>query len=215
MSSYIILILQDVKWHNPVESGIHCHHAVHYANLTQRHADAATLWEIDECHIMFWIEANIDSALLAQQTIFLYKRALPLVDHQFNLSPTIASSHIHYFKRRQVMQLKIRDTPAPRCILSNINSLRPRQNGSHFADDVLKRIFMNENVWISLKTSLKFAPKVPINNIPALVLAGATPLSGPVMVNILTHICVTRPQWVNTCHNPKGNEWLLSMLPDN
>ena len=30
-------------------------------------------------------------------------------------------------------------------------------------------IFFNENVWISLKMSLKFIPKVRINNIPALV----------------------------------------------
>ena len=28
----------------------------------------------------------------------------------------------------------------------HINSLRPRQNGRHFADDIFKSIFMNENV---------------------------------------------------------------------
>ena len=83
------------------------------------------------------------------------------------------------------------------------NSLRPRQNGRLFADDVFKRIFLNENVWISLKISLKFVPKVPINNIPALVqiMARRHPgdklLSEPMMVNLLTHICVARPQLVN------------------
>ena len=51
----------------------------------------------------------------------------------------------------------------------SFNTLRPRQNGRHFADDVLKCIFFNENVWISLKISLKFVPKGPINNIPPLV----------------------------------------------
>ena len=82
-----------------------------------------------------------------------------------------------------------------------INSLRPRQNGRHFADDAFKRIFMNENVWISIRISLKFVPKGPINNILALVQImawrrpGDKPLSEPVMVNLLTHICVTRPQW--------------------
>ena len=30
--------------------------------------------------------------------------------------------------------------------------------------------FFNENVYISIKISLKFVPKIPINNIPALVL---------------------------------------------
>ena len=50
-----------------------------------------------------------------------------------------------------------------------LNTLRTRQNGRHFPDDIFKRIFSNENAWISLKISLKFVPKVPINNIPALV----------------------------------------------
>ena len=37
-------------------------------------------------------------------------------------------------------------------------------------DDIFKYIFLNENVWISIKTSLNFVPKGPINNnIPALV----------------------------------------------
>ena len=82
--------------------------------------------------------------------------------------------------------------------------LRPRQNGCHFADDNYECIFFNENVWISIKISLKFVPKGPINNMPALVLIfawhrpGAKPLSVPMMVRSSTHICVTRPQWVNS-----------------
>ena len=83
-----------------------------------------------------------------------------------------------------------------------INTLRPRQNGRHFADDIFKCFFLNENASISIKISLKFVPKGPINNIPALVQIiawrrpGDKPLSEPVMVNLPTHICVTRPQWV-------------------
>ena len=83
------------------------------------------------------------------------------------------------------------------------NWLRPRQNGRHFADDIFKYIFLNENVSISLKISLKFVPKVPINNILALVQImtwrrpGDQPLSEPMMVSLLTHICFTRAQWVN------------------
>ena len=85
-----------------------------------------------------------------------------------------------------------------------INTLRPRQNGRHFGDDTLNRIFLNENVRISIKISLKFAPKGPINNIPSLVQImawrrpGDTPLSEPMVVSLLTHICVARPQWYNT-----------------
>ena len=36
-------------------------------------------------------------------------------------------------------------------------------------DDIFKWIFLNENVWISIKISLKFVLKGLINNIPALV----------------------------------------------
>ena len=43
------------------------------------------------------------------------------------------------------------------------------ENGRQFADNIFKCIFFNENVRISIKISLKFVPKGPINNIPALV----------------------------------------------
>ena len=89
------------------------------------------------------------------------------------------------------------------CNYNNLfNTLRPRQNGSNF-----KRIFMNENIWIPIKISLKFVPKGPINNIPALVQImawrrpGDKPLSEPMMVNLPTHICVTRPQLVKQIAN--------------
>ena len=48
-------------------------------------------------------------------------------------------------------------------------TLRPRQNGRHFADDIFKRIFLNENIWIPIQISLKFVPEGSINNIPSLV----------------------------------------------
>ena len=82
-------------------------------------------------------------------------------------------------------------------------SLRPRRNRRYNADDIFKCIFLRENVWIPTKISLKFVPKGPINNIPALVQImawrppGDKPLSEPMMVSLLTHIYVTRPQWVN------------------
>ena len=81
-----------------------------------------------------------------------------------------------------------------------INTLRPRQNGCHFPEDIFTCIFLSENVWILLKISLKFIPKVWNNNIPVLVqiLAwrrpGNKPLSEPMMISLLMHICVTRPQ---------------------
>ena len=51
-----------------------------------------------------------------------------------------------------------------------LNSLWPRQNGCHLADNILKCIFLNENVWIFIKISLKFFPKGPIGKMPVLVL---------------------------------------------
>ena len=88
-------------------------------------------------------------------------------------------------------------------LLTAINTLRPGQNGCHFADDSFKCICLNKNVRISIQTSLKFVPEGPINNIPALVQTMAwhrqddKPLSEPMMVKLLTHIYVTRSQWIN------------------
>ena len=93
------------------------------------------------------------------------------------------------------------------------NTLRPRQDGCCLPDDIFKCIFFNENVLILVKISLKFVPKVPSNYIPALVQimawrrAGDKPLSGPVMVSLLTHICITRPQWVNSLWHSDAIWW--------
>ena len=87
-----------------------------------------------------------------------------------------------------------------------LNTLRPRQNGRHFAD-IFKCIFLNENVWIPIAISLKFIPKGPINNIAALVQimarrrSGDKPLSEPMMIKVATHICVARPQWVKPVYS--------------
>ena len=53
------------------------------------------------------------------------------------------------------------------------NTLRPRQKGRHFPDDIFKYIFFNENIWISIRFSLKFVPKFPIENKPVLVQAAS------------------------------------------
>ena len=84
--------------------------------------------------------------------------------------------------------------------IAGLNTLR--QNYHHFQDDIFKCIF-NDNVRISIKTSMKFVPKGPTNNIPVLfrIMAshrsGDKSLSEPKMVRLSTHICVTQPQWIN------------------
>ena len=73
-------------------------------------------------------------------------------------------------------------------------TLRPRQNGCHFADNIFKCAFLNENIWISINISQNFAPKGQINNITALVQVmawhwpGDKPLSEPMIVSLLTHL---------------------------
>ena len=84
-----------------------------------------------------------------------------------------------------------------------LKHLRLRQKLPPFRRRHFQMHFLeNEDVCISLKISLKFVTKVRINYIPAWVQImawrrqGDKPLSGPVMVSLLTHMCITRPQWV-------------------
>ena len=52
---------------------------------------------------------------------------------------------------------------------SVINTLRLRQNGRHFTDDIFKCIFLNENMFEFRLKFHWFVPKGSIKNIPALV----------------------------------------------
>ena len=102
------------------------------------------------------------------------------------------------------------------CLCPTFNTLRPRQNARHFPDDTSKRNFVNEATRISTKISLSGSflslSKGPINNIPVLaeIMAwhrpGGKPISEPMVVSLLTHICVTRPRWVNI-GNKKDNNY--------
>ena len=51
--------------------------------------------------------------------------------------------------------------------LMELNSSPPGQNGCHFADDLLKCIFVNEKFYILIKK--KFVLKSPVDNNAALV----------------------------------------------
>ena len=99
-----------------------------------------------------------------------------------------------------------------------INTLRPRQDGLHFPDDIFKRIFLNENVWILLKISLKLVPKGPINNIPALVQImawrrpGNKPLSDAMLVSLLTHASLGLNELITAWFNCK---WIHNLRTDN
>ena len=108
--------------------------------------------------------------------------------------------------------------PASILWVEMLNSLRPRWNRRHFANNVFKCTFLNENEWILLRISPKFVPKVQINNIPTLVQImtwrrpGDKPLSEPMTVRLPMHICITLPQWVNWIpldhEHMQGDGWL-------
>ena len=56
-------------------------------------------------------------------------------------------------------------TPAGRATEHNpFNTLRPRQNGHHFPDDIFKCNFVKGSAWISIRFSHKLVPKVRIDN---------------------------------------------------
>ena len=86
-----------------------------------------------------------------------------------------------------------------------LNTLRLSQNGRHYPDIIFKCIFLNTNIRISINISLNIVPRGHIDNIPELVqimachLVGTKPLYEPLMVRLSTHICVTRPRWVDIC----------------
>ena len=68
----------------------------------------------------------------------------------------------------------------------------------------------NEALGISFEIPLKFVPEGPVDNIPALVQMmachwpGNRPLSEPMVVSSLTHICVTQPWWVKLASGGPG-----------
>ena len=47
---------------------------------------------------------------------------------------------------------------------SLLYTLRLGQNGHHFVDNIFKCVCFNEDFWLSIKVSLRFVPKGPIDN---------------------------------------------------
>ena len=120
------------------------------------------------------------------------------------MAPDVRLTHFHKLSERKLLSGGVYNYQILTDLMgvNGLNTLRPRQNGRLFADDTFKRILLNENVRISSTISLKFVPKGPINNNPALVQImawrrpGDKPLSEPMMVSLPMHICVARPLWV-------------------
>ena len=158
--------------------------------------------------LMFPLSANLNK-LLNEQPSDLWnetpKRTYD-VTIKFSIGPVLCDAcrrpGIDHGSSKQTADTwETRDTASQR-ISRVFNTLRPRQIGRHFSSDIFKWIFLNEYAWISSKISLKIVAWGPINNILALVQTmawrrpGDKPLSEPMIVSLMTHICFTQPQWV-------------------
>ena len=84
--------------------------------------------------------------------------------------------------------------------LVQLNTLRPRQDGRHFPDEIFSNAFFEWKCMNFDQDFTEVCSKGPINIITALVQImawrrpGYKPLSEPMMVSLLTLICVTQPQ---------------------
>ena len=98
------------------------------------------------------------------------------------------------------MQLQISNTilllvsrkPLPYQIYAE--TLRPRQNERHFGDDICKCIFLKGNVSISIRSNQHYHSFGSDNGLAQTRLK---PLSEAMLISLLTHIFVTRPQGFN------------------
>ena len=76
-------------------------------------------------------------------------------------------------------------------LIEDVNILRPRQTGRHFADNSFKRIFMDAKFYMLIQISLKSVPKGPIDNKAVLVhvmawrRTGDKPLSEPMLTQFI------------------------------
>ena len=84
-----------------------------------------------------------------------------------------------------------------------VNTLRQWQNGRHFVNDIFKCFFLNRNVWIPIEISLKFNPGVQLTIFQHWFSqwlgnrCHSHCLNQWWLPSLPTHICFTRPHWVN------------------
>ena len=91
----------------------------------------------------------------------------------------------------------------PTISLIKFKHIEAESSGRYFPHDKFKCIFLNKDIWILIKISLKFVPKRPFNNESALGLeiaqcrrTGDKALSETILSS-LTHIWGARGRWVN------------------
>ena len=104
---------------------------------------------------------------------------------------------VHKHQRQDFLQADM--------IYSSFNTLRPRQNGSQFPDDIFKWIFLLKICEFWLRFHWILFPIVQLTIVQHwlskwLGTTQATSHYSNQLVSLLMHIWVTRPQWVNMLH---------------
>ena len=78
---------------------------------------------------------------------------------------TLTCTSAHYLHET----INASSMPYQCCCASISSTSRPRQNGCQFAQDIIKRIFVNYNSCFSVKIQLKCVPKRPVENKSAMI----------------------------------------------
>ena len=130
---------------NQVETAVDPSHKSHNASFRNRNVHMCAHFCYEMVHCRIFVFTNPTMQFVNTNPTMQFVNTNPTMQSVNTKMPSIS---IYYFQ---------------------INTLRPRQNGHHFADDILKCIFLIENVWIPFEISLKFVPKGSVDNIPALV----------------------------------------------
>ena len=142
-------------------------------------------------HIQLGLDIDLDLKESFRQVVFLHIFQPDALSYNKTIGNAQFSNHNLYFKcciLYNVGTLQLLSVPYQslrmimnkqmcnciHCSMMNaekrrFNSFVPGQNGHHFADDILKGILINENLFILILISLKFVPKGLIDNKPALV----------------------------------------------
>ena len=100
-----------------------------------------------------WLQCKLPSSIMSQGVF----------------PPPNVSCHVTFYRSCRAYWSHVCQYDPWDSFQKGVNSSPPGQSDRLFADDSFKGTFMNENVSISIRISLKFVPNGPIDYNPALV----------------------------------------------
>ena len=60
----------------------------------------------------------------------------------------VMQNEVHVKQIATTKHMCMSSCPVQVQLMVSLNTLRPRQNGGYFTDNIFKSIFLNENIWI-------------------------------------------------------------------